>query len=102
MIHVVAILTTLPGKRAEVLEEFNKLVPLVHAEKGCIEYQPVIDAPGDGPFQTELGPDAYMVIEKWETMADLQAHACAEHMKAYGEKMGALMAGKQIHVLSNT
>ena len=101
MIHVVAILTTLPGKRAEVLEEFKKLVPLVHAEKGCIEYQPVIDTPDVGPFQTELGADSYMVIEKWETLADLEAHSKADHMTDYGAKMGALMAGRQIHVLSN-
>jgi quinol monooxygenase YgiN len=55
MIHVVPILTTLPGKREEVLTEFKKLVPLVHAEKGCIECQPVFDTPDVGPFQTELG-----------------------------------------------
>lgn len=101
MIHVVAILTTLPGKRDEVLEEFKKLVPLVHAEKGCIEYQPVFDTPDVGPFQTELGIDSYMVIEKWETLADLEAHSKADHMTAYGAKMGALMSGRQIHVLSN-
>jgi quinol monooxygenase YgiN len=101
MIHVIAILTTLPGKRSQVLEEFKKLVPLVHAEEGCIEYQPVIDTPDVGPFQTELGADSYMVIEKWETLADLEAHSKADHMMAYAAKMGALMAGRQIHVLSN-
>ena len=38
MIHVVAIITTLPGKRAEVLTAFLANVPAVLAEDGCIEY----------------------------------------------------------------
>jgi quinol monooxygenase YgiN len=42
-----------------------------------------------------------MVIEKWETLADLEAHSAADHMTAFAAKMGALMAGRQIHVLSN-
>ena len=44
MIHVLAIITTLPGKRDEVLAHFRANMPAVHAEDGCIEYGPVIDA----------------------------------------------------------
>jgi len=36
MIHVLAIITAKPGKRAEVLQAFNANVPAVRAEKGCI------------------------------------------------------------------
>ena len=73
MVHVIAVITTLPGKREEVLAEFKKLVPLVHAEQGCIEYQPIVDATGVGEFQTALGSDTYIVVEKWETLQDLEA-----------------------------
>ena len=45
MIHVLAVITTKPGKRAEVLAAFHANMPAVHAEAGCIEYGPVIDAP---------------------------------------------------------
>jgi quinol monooxygenase YgiN len=38
-------------------------------------------------------------IEKWETLAHLQAHAVAPHMKAHGEKTKELVEGKLIHVL---
>ena len=31
------------GKREAFLAEFRKLVPLVRAEKGCLEYGPTID-----------------------------------------------------------
>jgi len=99
MIHVVAIITTLPGKREEVLGEFHKIVPLVHAEKGCIEYQPVIDAQDAGDMQSAAGADTFIVIEKWESMDDLHAHSAAEHMQAYGKKTGSLIADRRIHVL---
>jgi len=102
MIHVVAIITTLPGKRETVLKEFRKLVPQVHAEQGCIEYQPVVDSDSVGGFQSMLGKDSYMVIEKWENAADLEAHSKAPHMQAYGAAMGDLLADRKIHVLVNT
>ena len=46
MIQVLAIITTKPGKRDEVLGHFRANMPAVHAEAGCIEYGPVIDAEG--------------------------------------------------------
>eukprot|EP00456_Euglypha_rotunda_P063350 TRINITY_DN53578_c0_g1_i1.p2 TRINITY_DN53578_c0_g1~~TRINITY_DN53578_c0_g1_i1.p2 ORF type:complete len:104 (+),score=34.10 TRINITY_DN53578_c0_g1_i1:42-314(+) len=70
MIHVVAIITAKPGKRDEILKNFKANVPAVHAEKGCIEYGATIDTDG-GPF-AKFGADTFVVIEKWETLADLQ------------------------------
>jgi len=100
MIHVIAIITTQAQKRAEVLDEFLKIVPLVHAEDGCIEYLPVTDADNAGAIQTALGPDAYMVIEKWASMDALNAHSVSSHMAEYVKKVGHLIAGRVIHVLS--
>jgi quinol monooxygenase YgiN len=53
MLHVLAYITTKPGMRDVVLHEFRANMPAVHAEEGCIEYVPVVDAPTFGPFQTE-------------------------------------------------
>ncbi len=100
MIHVVAIITAKPGMRASILEAFRANMPAVHAEKGCVEYTPVIDAEGIGPFQTKCGPDTFIVVEKWEDAATLAAHAAAPHMKAYGAKVGQWVANRAIHVLS--
>lgn len=100
MIHVIAILTTKPGQRETVLAAFRANMPAVHAEKGCIEYVPAIDTPGMGKIQTPLGPDTFMVIEKWATPADLAAHAAAPHMAAYAAKVKDLLANRVIHVLS--
>ena len=100
MIHVVAIVTTKPGHRDAVLEAFRANVPAVHAEAGCIEYGPAIDAPGMGPIQTKLGEDTFVVIEKWESAEALAAHAKAPHMAAYAAKVKDMLASRIIHVLS--
>jgi len=100
MIHVLAIITTKPGKRAEVLGHFNANVPAVRAEKGCIEYGAATDAEGMGGFQTKFGPDTFVVVEKWESTDALKAHAVAPHMAAYAGKVKELLVGRVIHVLS--
>ena len=100
MIHVVAIITAKPGKRDEVLKNFKANVPAVHAEKGCIEYGAAVDADPALPVQTKYGPDTFLVVEKWESMDALKAHAAAPHMAAYGAKTKELLAGRVIHILS--
>ena len=101
MVHVIARITAVPGKRADVLAAFKDNMPAVHAEKGCVEYQPVIDAADGGAIQTEIGPDTFIVVEKWETMDDLRAHAKSAHMAAYAEKVKSMIADRAVHVLSN-
>lgn len=100
MIHVVAIITAKPGMRDAVLKEFRANMPAVHAEKGCIEYGPTIDAEGMGPVQTAFGADTFVVIEKWATMDDLKAHGAAPHMKEYAGKVKDMLANRVIHVLT--
>ena len=100
MIHVVAIITAKPGNRDAILEAFRANVPAVHAEAGCIEYGPAVDADGVGGFQTKFGADTFLVIEKWESLDHLKAHAGSPHMAAYGAKTKDLIASRVIHVLS--
>lgn len=100
MIHVLAIITAKPGKRDAMLQAFRANMPVVHAEKGCVEYGPAIDAESVGGFQTRFGPDTFVVIEKWENADALKAHAAAPHMAAYAAKTKELIASRVIHVLS--
>ena len=102
MIHVVAVLTAKPGKRAEILKHFNANVPAVRAEQGCIEYGAAVDADNALPFQTKWGADTFLVIEKWDSMEALRAHAAAPHMAAYGAKVKDFIASRVIHILSPT
>jgi quinol monooxygenase YgiN len=100
MLHVLAFITTKPGMRDEVLQVFRANMPAVHAEEGCIEYVPVIDVPTFGPPQTELGPDTFAVVEKWESSEALKAHAAAPHMKAYAARTADMIDKRVIHVLT--
>jgi quinol monooxygenase YgiN len=100
MIHVLAIITAKPGMRETILQAFRANMPAVHAEKGCIEYGPAIDAEGAGPIQTKLGHDSFVVVEKWESLDALKAHAASPHMAAYAAKTRDMIASRVIHVLS--
>jgi quinol monooxygenase YgiN len=100
MIHVLAIITAKPGMREQVLAAFRANMPAVHAEQGCIEYGPAIDAEGMGAIQTPVGPDSFVVIEKWESIEALKAHGAAPHMKEYAAKTKEMLASRVIHVLT--
>jgi quinol monooxygenase YgiN len=100
MIHVLAILTTKPGHRDAVLAAFRDNMPAVHAEPGCLEYAPAIDAPNMGRIQTKLGDDSFAVIEKWDSPEALAAHAASPHMAAYGAKTKDMLLSRVIHVLT--
>ncbi|HEY3148910.1 MAG TPA: putative quinol monooxygenase [Dongiaceae bacterium] len=97
MIHVLAIITAKPHQRDAVLEAFKANVPAVHAEAGCIEYNAVIDVDGADPA---FGSDTFVVVEKWESLAALKAHAAAPHMTAYAAKTKDMVAKRAVHVLT--
>ena len=100
MIHVIAVITAKPGGREEILRHFRANVPAVLAEKGCIEYGAAVDANSGLAIQTKWGADTFLVVEKWESVEALKAHAAAPHMAAYGAKTKELIASRVIHVLS--
>jgi quinol monooxygenase YgiN len=100
MIHILAMITTKPGLRDEVLADFRANMPAVHAEAGCIEYGPAIDAEGAPSMQAKLGADSFVVIEKWESLEHLRAHGASAHMAAYAAKTRDKLASRVIHILS--
>jgi quinol monooxygenase YgiN len=99
MIHVLAIITAKPGQRDAVLAAFRANMPAVHAEAGCIEYGPAIDVASGG--RDPLGPDTFVVIEKWESMDALKAHGASAHMAAYAAKTKDLLANRAVHILQS-
>lgn len=100
MIRVVAMLTAKPGRRGDLLALFRANMPAVHAEDGCIEYAPFVDAEGFGAFQTPTGPDAFVVLETWASADALKAHAAAPHMAAYGKASREMVAERKILIFS--
>jgi quinol monooxygenase YgiN len=99
MIHVIALIELVPGTRAAFLAEFHKIVGPVRAEQGCLEYGPAIDAATGIPQQKPLGEDVVTVVEKWASVAALQAHLAAPHMLTYRERVKSCVRGVRLHIL---
>ncbi|MDZ4684160.1 MAG: putative quinol monooxygenase [Planctomycetaceae bacterium] len=102
MIIVLARIDVAPGRRADFLAEFHRLMPLVHAEAGCLEYGPAMDATTDLSKQQRLGDDVAMIVEKWESLDHLKAHLVAPHMTGYRERVKDIVVGTQLFVLDPT
>lgn len=102
MIIVLARIEVAAGRRADFLAEFHRLMPLVHGEVGCLEYGPAVDAVTQMPRQQKLGDDVVMIVEKWESLAHLQAHLTASHMTAYRERVKDLVVGTDLMILDPT
>jgi len=101
MIYVIATLELEPGTRSAFLAEFAKVVPLVRAENGCVEYTPAVDAETALPAQHRIGPDRVMVIEQWQSAEALATHDVAPHMQAYRSRVKALVRSREIRMLTS-
>ncbi|MEO1264542.1 MAG: putative quinol monooxygenase [Pseudomonadota bacterium] len=95
-VHVMAVITCKPGKRADVLEAFKENMPAVHAEDGCIAYEPTTD---HEMTVSALGEDTFVVVERWASADHLKAHMEAPHMRAYARKVTPMLADRKVHVL---
>lgn len=100
MICVLATIETVAGKRDDVLALFRDLTPQVRAEKGCIEYGPMIDTPSGLPPQGELRPNTLVVVEKWESVQALIDHLNTPHMAEFGRQVADLRVGMTLQVLT--
>jgi quinol monooxygenase YgiN len=100
MINVIASIKIHAGRQQEFLEIFRALKPTVAAEDGCHTYFPAVDIDCGLPVQT-LDPTVVTVIERWESLAALQAHLKAAHMTAFREKTAALVAEVSLRVLQD-
>lgn len=99
MIHVLATIEVQPGQRAAFLREFHALMPLVHAEHGCLEYGPAVDVATNISVQARLGDDTVVIIEKWSDVAALEAHLKAPHMADYRVKVKPFVKTVTLRVL---
>ena len=99
MIHVIASISTAPGRRDDVLKLFSALIPKVLAEAGCIEYGTAVDLENAIDGQPAGRPNMLMVIEKWQDPAALRAHLVAPHMLRFRENVKDFVTGVEIRVL---
>jgi quinol monooxygenase YgiN len=99
MIHVLATIQLAPGRLEDFLVEFRKLVPQVHAERGCLEYGPTVDVATPIAAVSSTRRDVVVVVEKWESVQALLDHLAAAHMERYRETVKDLVTGVEIRVL---
>ena len=82
-VSVVAVLRVRPGKGAQVIDAFREVSPLVHEEPGCELYV----------AHLEQGGDTVVMVERWTTRADLDAHSAAAPVARLNELNAELLAG---------
>jgi quinol monooxygenase YgiN len=99
MIHVIATIRTVSGRRGDFLAAFRELAPLVRAEAGCIEYGPVIDVETPIERQLPVRDDVVTVLEKWASVKALEDHLAAPHMMQFREKAKDLLAELELRVM---
>ena len=99
MICVIAAIKAKTGQRNALLECIKDNLSNVHAETGCIEYQPMVDTESSLGAQ-QLDENVVTMVEKWETMANLNAHAVAPHMLEYREKVKDIVESVSLKVLT--
>ncbi|MDE2251828.1 MAG: antibiotic biosynthesis monooxygenase [Gammaproteobacteria bacterium] len=100
MIVVVATVELRPGARERFLAELAALAPVVLRETGCIEYWPTVDVASGLGAQVPLRSDVVTIVEKWESLPALAAHAVAPHMQAYRLRVVDLVAKTALQVLA--
>jgi quinol monooxygenase YgiN len=99
MICVVATIETASGCRDDLLKVFEGLVGKVRAEKGCIEYAPMVDA---ATPMTTVRNDVVTVVEKWESLAALEAHLQTPHMADFRKQTEPLRIKLSLQILQPT
>lgn len=100
MIHLLAHVELHPGTREKWLSAFHAVMPHVHAEDGCLAYEPCIDVDSGLAAQAPIGPDRVVIIERWRDLAALQAHIQAPHMAPYRAAVKPYVKSMTLQVLA--
>jgi len=59
------------GHRQQQIDAYNALAPIVHNEKGCLQYE---------LKEVQDYENEFVLIEKWASEEDLAAHDITPHM----------------------
>jgi quinol monooxygenase YgiN len=99
MIHVIATVELVPGKKDQFLAALRDNLPHVLAEDGCVEYTPTADVSSSIGIQVPVRPDVVTIVERWRDMPALQAHLAAPHMIAYRVRVKEFVSRVSLQLL---
>lgn len=92
MLVVVAVLQGEPGMGRQIIENFREVSPLVHEERGCELYA----------AHLEQGGDTVVMVERWSSREDLDAHASGAPLARLTElNEGVLVKPYDVWLLDN-
>ncbi|MEU2716286.1 putative quinol monooxygenase [Streptomyces sp. NPDC007205] len=77
---VIVRLIPAPGQTQNVLDVFRDLAPLVHQEPGC------------GLFALHSDGENILLVERWLSAGDLQAHLCSSNFHRIRDALSPLLA----------
>ena len=92
MIYVIATTQMKPEGRDAFIAGHKSCIAESVKEKGCIAYEGHISI---------HDPNLYVVVERWESRDDLNAHARAPHMKKWREISTPLKVSTVIEIISD-
>ncbi|MCX8960953.1 antibiotic biosynthesis monooxygenase [Erwinia psidii] len=101
MLTVIAEICVRPGRRSAVIEEIEKLIPLVLQEEGCGQYLPLVDHIAQIPWK-QHSPDSIFMIEHWDSMRHLEEHQQSPHMEKHRSLIKDDVVEVKIFVLEAT
>jgi quinol monooxygenase YgiN len=87
VIYVIATTQMKPESREAFIRGHKECTVETLKEKGCIAYEGHVSV-GD--------PNKYVVVERWETREDLNAHGRAPHIKAWRDYSTPLRASPTV------
>jgi quinol monooxygenase YgiN len=87
VIYVIATTPVKPENRAAFIEGHKKCIVETLKEKGCLAYE---------GHTSVNDPNLYVVVERWETRDDLNAHGRAPHIKVWREFSAPLRAAPTV------
>jgi quinol monooxygenase YgiN len=90
MIYVLATMTAVPGKAAELIKGARAAIDATRKEDGCISYDYVQD--------TE-NPDILTVVERWTSRAALEAHLQMPHLATWRAARKGLVAQTKVEII---
>ncbi len=87
MIYVIATTPMKQEKKDDFIKGHKACTDETRKEKGCISY--------DGNVSVN-DPNLYVVVERWETREDLNAHGKAPHMKVWRQYSADMKTGPTV------